>query len=300
MSCPACFTGFAHSGTPRGAISKLPGSAIDCYISLSSTSNAPIILFFTDVFGMTFINSQLLADSYAAAGFNVYIPDLFNGHPLPPSALAFAEAEGWTKLLTPFRLLGSLPTIVPWFRSHGREAALKPLALAAASALRGLATEQGVPLLAAGFCLGGRYAALVAGPTLGGAPLVDACMCAHPSFLTGAEAAAVDRPALYCVVESDQFTARDADKAAAAQAARSVAPAALCRSIVYPGMGHGFAVRGGPSTGEMRSVVRAAFNTSPPPASIEELTLTPMPFLSQGQVHRGHCCLFQGRDLVGA
>ena len=232
---------------------------------------------------MSFINSQLLADSYAAAGFTVYIPDLFGGHPLPPSALAFADAEGWTKLLTPFRLLGSLPTIVTWFRAHGREAALKPLAQQVATALRALATEQGVPLFAAGFCLGGRYAALVAGPTLGGAPLVDACMCAHPSFLSEAEAAAVDRPALYCLVESDQFTAKDAGKAGAAQAARS--GAVVCRSIVYPGMGHGFAVRGGPSTGEMRFVVR---ERCPARLCLDTCSGSPSTtttFLSQGQVH---------------
>ena len=262
MSCPACFSGFVHSGEPRGAIEQLTladGTQVACYVARPPPSEgggggaAPILLFFTDVFGMTFRNSQLLADTYAAAGLEVHVPDLFAGHPLAPSALAFSEAEGWAKLATPFRLLFALPTIVPWFRSHGTEARLKPLALALATALRARAAAQGAKLFAAGFCLGGRYSALVAGPLLGGAPLVDACVMAHPSFLAAEEAAAVAVPALYCLVEQDQFKAADADKAFASQAARAgAAQPPAGRAVVYAGVGHGFAVRGGPSTDAAR------------------------------------------------
>ena len=256
MACPACFSGFVHNGEPRGAIEQLAladGSSVGAYVSASPTPNAPMLLFFTDVFGMSFKNSQLLADTYAAAGFTVFVPDLFGGRPLAPTAMAFADAEGWARLATPFRLLLALPSIVPWFRTQGTEARLKPLALALATALRARASAAGVKLFAAGFCLGGRYSALVAGPLLGGAPLVDAAVMAHPSFLAAGEAAAVAAPALYCLVEKDMFSPADAAKAFAAQAAAARgggAPAG--RAIVYPGMSHGFAVRGGPSTDAMR------------------------------------------------
>lgn len=45
----------------------------------NSTSNA--ILYLTDIFGVTLLNSQLLADSLALAGYLVVEPDLFDGDP---------------------------------------------------------------------------------------------------------------------------------------------------------------------------------------------------------------------------
>jgi dienelactone hydrolase len=181
----------------------------------------------------------------------VVIPDLFSGDVLPPSTLDFLEAEGaLASLALPFKFLCALPALLGFIRRHG-EAATAPTVLAVAAALRARATAAGTPLFVASFCFGGPYAALLARPAApGAAPLADAVVLAHPSNLSAAAAAAMDVPALYCLVASDMFTPRSAAAAQGAQRARGAK--AVAGVEVYPGMGHGFAVRGGPRTFEAR------------------------------------------------
>ena len=235
----------------------------------------------------------------------MYVLDIFLGHDLPATTLSFLESEGFlSKLALPFSFLWAAPTLVFWFRTHGLEANVKPRAHAAAAALGALARQQGVPLYSVGFCFGGRYAALVAAPSGGQPAAVQACVAAHPSFLSDAEAAAVSVPSLYCVVGSDQFTQAHATKAAAAQGAGGLPLDRQAKAIVYKWVGHGFAVRGGPSTTEARSVRAQQYAVcawgggggSAPTAqgSPQLMLLTPptaAPLFLQSQV-RGRChCL---------
>jgi len=252
MSCPDCFRGFLHSGEPRGRDEMLAG--IPCYYSpppAGASSKAPIILFLTDVFGHKFTNARLLADTYAEGGFHVFIPDLFNGDALAPETLGFLEAEGMLASLTlPFKFLCALPALLGFVARHG-EAVTAPTALAAGAALRERATASGAPLFVASFCFGGPYAALLARAAApGAAPLADAVVLAHPSNLSAAAAAAMDVPALFCLVPRDMYTPRSAAAAQAAQRARGAK--AVAQVEVYAGVNHGFAVRGGPSTFEAR------------------------------------------------
>jgi dienelactone hydrolase len=249
MSCPDCFRGFLHDGTPRGALVKV--GDLDAYYTgpvEGRSAKRPILFYIPDVFGMSFKNSQLLADSYAEkGGFHVYVEDIFNSDPLPPETLEFMEYEGWvSSLLFPFRLLWQLPTLIRWMGRHGDEVA-RPLVYAGATALRQAADALGVPLFAAGFCYGGRYSCVLAGEHGGVAPLVDACVSAHPSRLSAEEAAAVTKPTLYCLVPSDMFTPKHAADAISKQ--KTPTPAVV---EVYPGQSHGFAVRGGPRSFEAR------------------------------------------------
>ena len=76
MSCPACFTGFVHEGTPKGIIIQL--GEIHCYYSgpgETTTERYPTLVIMTDVFGYSFKNIQLIADKYAESNIHVYIPD---------------------------------------------------------------------------------------------------------------------------------------------------------------------------------------------------------------------------------
>ena len=249
MSCPDCFRGFLHDGAPRGARVKV-GEAEAYYSGPPEGEQAkrPIIFYIPDVFGMTFLNSQLLADSYAEkGGFHVYVVDIFARDPLPPETLEFMEYEGFlSALLFPFRLLWQLPSLLRWLRRHGDEVS-RPLVYAAAQVLRKKADALGVKLFAAGYCYGGRYSCLLAGSNNGQGPLVDACVSAHPSRLTAEEAVNITKPTLFCLVPSDMFTPKNA--LAAIKLQKTPTPSVV---EVYPGQSHGFAVRGGPSSIQAR------------------------------------------------
>jgi dienelactone hydrolase len=78
-----CVTGHLLTGTTEGTIEDINGTPT--YISLppENGSNGKAILYLSDACGIRIPNSQLLADSFAAAGYTVIMPDLFHGDPHP-------------------------------------------------------------------------------------------------------------------------------------------------------------------------------------------------------------------------
>jgi len=83
MSCDDCFKGARHEGEPEGHFETIGG--INCYVATSEgehNKNA-VVLFLTDVFGIQFLNNQLLISDLAKNGFKTVAPDLFNGDPAP-------------------------------------------------------------------------------------------------------------------------------------------------------------------------------------------------------------------------
>lgn len=80
MSCPDCFSGSEHSGTPKGKLIKLHG--LDTYVTEPPEGRPAkgIIVIIPDAFGIEFINNKILADIYAAKGdYKVYLPDFMLG-----------------------------------------------------------------------------------------------------------------------------------------------------------------------------------------------------------------------------
>lgn len=80
MSCPECFSGSEHNGTPKGKMAKLHG--LDTYVTEPPEGRPVkgIIVIIPDAFGIDFINNKILADSYAAKGdYKVYLPDFMLG-----------------------------------------------------------------------------------------------------------------------------------------------------------------------------------------------------------------------------
>lgn len=65
-----------------------------CYVTKPSNgSKAKTAIFLSDIFGL-YNNAFLVADTWAAAGYYVYIPDIFDGElerVLAESASVFAE-----------------------------------------------------------------------------------------------------------------------------------------------------------------------------------------------------------------
>lgn len=86
MSCPDCFSGSVHEGTPKGETTKLHG--LDAYVSAPAegTPVKGIIIIVPDAFGWEFVNNRILADHYVEKGnYKVYLPDFMKGENLPRS-----------------------------------------------------------------------------------------------------------------------------------------------------------------------------------------------------------------------
>ena len=80
MSCPQCFSGHINPGKPIGRWEAVYG--LRTYIAEPSDGKPAqgIIVIIPDAFGVDFVNNQILADHYAAAGqYLVYLPDFMDG-----------------------------------------------------------------------------------------------------------------------------------------------------------------------------------------------------------------------------
>lgn len=77
-----CIKTVEHSGTARGTIEEIAG--VRTYISRPENlgESRKIILFFADVYGPFFLNSQLIMDYWASNGYLVLALDYFEGDPV--------------------------------------------------------------------------------------------------------------------------------------------------------------------------------------------------------------------------
>jgi len=158
--CKDCISGVRHEGTPEGKVEKIGG--VDCYVSVPTVDypKDAVILLLTDVFGMTWINNQLLADDFAKNGFKVVVIDLFHGDPFPPATLS-----------------GSVPGFDrgEWFKKHSLDH-VGPVVQSAYAAL----VEQGITRFAlTGYCFGARVVF-----DLAFEGKAKAATITHPSMLT--------------------------------------------------------------------------------------------------------------------
>lgn len=123
----------------------------------------------TDAFGMSFPNTQLIADQFAENGYLTVIPDVFAGteapFPVPPSF----DFQHWVDAVMP------------------KPSAVDPIYAAVIKWLRG---EMGVQRLGGvGYCFGGKY--VCRWLKEGG---LDAGFIAHPSFVTAEEVQGIVGP----------------------------------------------------------------------------------------------------------
>ncbi|KAL8724018.1 MAG: hypothetical protein Q9181_007024 [Wetmoreana brouardii] len=102
MSCPACFQGTIHDGTPSGTETELHG--LPTYIACppSDVAIKGIIVIVPDAVGWKFTNTRCLADEMAKEGnFKVYLPEFMNGTHISckticvvPDILEWSRARG--------------------------------------------------------------------------------------------------------------------------------------------------------------------------------------------------------------
>lgn len=76
------------------------------YVSPSSDgSKAKTVIFITDIFGYELVNVRLVADEYAAQGFHVVVPDLFEGMFILIFTQSFLHLLSGSRQLVAYKLL---------------------------------------------------------------------------------------------------------------------------------------------------------------------------------------------------
>ncbi|KAK0325993.1 hypothetical protein LTR82_002738 [Friedmanniomyces endolithicus] len=85
-----CLSGKIREGKPKGTEKDING--ISTYVAEPENGDkTKTVVFLVDIFGWTLPNVRLLADSYAAAGFTAYIPDVHSGDSIDESFLQTVE-----------------------------------------------------------------------------------------------------------------------------------------------------------------------------------------------------------------
>jgi len=253
--CANCIKAFVRDGTPSGEVIELrvdnAAAPVPCYYKSApaGASNPPPTIFFvTDVFGVGFRNNQVLADEYAARGFNVYMPDYLAGKAVSGESTApLMDTDEASSFFTKVSTICSVvPGFVSFLWSNGSRKSVQPRVEALARAIRAKARDlsggKDAKLGAIGFCFGGPYALM-----LGKAGLADAWVACHPSALEvpGDLQGLGSAPGLFCLSEHDHMITKSV-----AEKMKQVAPAV--EQVWYDGVSHGFAVRGPPSADKMR------------------------------------------------
>ncbi|ANB12887.1 protein AIM2 [Sugiyamaella lignohabitans] len=240
-----CTKGFRHGATGSGAEPQPPEAltdpTIDCHKRKTLTietegeasgktvdfggiasyivgdqSSKNVLLFLPDVFGHEFINSQLLADQYAEAGYLVVLPDIFKGDTIlaRQNGPAFDFAKDWLPHHTPEKTRPDIDTVY--------EEIVKKYAP--------------TYITAVGYCFGAKYAIQLLGEKK-----VHAVAVFHPSFVTIDEIRAIKGPLFIAGAETDTIYTEELRKQTEATLKEIKA---TYFTTLASGVEHGFAVRG--------------------------------------------------------
>ncbi|TFB02617.1 Protein AIM2, partial [Trichoderma ghanense] len=176
------FTDSFSRGEPKGKDIKIDGT-IDAYLATPPPDKARVgkgILFIPDVIGI-WQNSKLLADNFAAQGYTVLLPDIFNGDALSLNRPGDFDFGAWmTKGST-----GDNP--------HTPEA-VDPIILKGIKALRDLGINK---IGAVGYCFGAKY---VVRHYKDG---IEVGYVAHPTMVDEDELAAITGPLSIAAAQTD-------------------------------------------------------------------------------------------------
>ncbi|GAA5868034.1 hypothetical protein JCM8547_000785 [Rhodosporidiobolus lusitaniae] len=227
-----CIQGYIHEGTPKGSFEELNG--VRTYVALPSGEydKTKAILFLTDIFGTELNNGKLLADSFAANGFAVYMPDYLNGDPIAKEDMNSGKVQ-----------------LQDWFKNHGPEQTRPPLDKAVAAI-----KEKGVTTFGAiGYCLGARYTV-----DLIYAEVVSVGVVAHPSLLESPkDIEELNKSSAHFLwlnaLEDYMFNKEKQEEAKKITAGND-----KHKHVDFEG-GHGFAIRGDPSDAKIRGEADRAF-----------------------------------------
>jgi len=236
--CKDCISGARHEGTPGGTYEEING--IKTYVATPTTDHPKdkAILYVTDVFGLELQNNRLLPDDFARNGFKVYVPELFEGDPVPEDA--FNPGSGFN--------------LQEWFPKHPPVDTGKRVR----KVIDGL-KEKGVVIYGAtGYCYGARLVFDLAFDNV-----IHAAVISHPSLLKPEDLdtyiAKSKAPLLINSCEFDDpfppSLAKTADEKFA-----NFAPG--YRRAHFDGVHHGFAARGDLNNPTVKTAKEGAFKNS--------------------------------------
>ncbi|KAF8171933.1 alpha/beta-hydrolase [Mycena galopus ATCC 62051] len=228
-----------HSSLPLDTIPQGKNITINgvlTYVSLPKENFDPTIavLMLTDVFGLPSPDNLVLADQWAAAGFQTYAPDYLNGDALPTDG-----------------------NITAWAVNH-TEAQTTPPLLAVVRALKSRGVTQ---IATTGYCFGGLYTIrLVQNNT------IAVGTTAHPSSLNVPADFELVKAESHVPIEINnaeldtEFTPALALETDGVLGDGQYPPGYFRRQ--FDGVGHGFAVRANASDPVAVAAKQGAFDTS--------------------------------------
>lgn len=224
------------------------------------SATSPVIVIIPDAFGSTFVNSKLLADSFASAGYRVYLPDFMDGNPCSSAAMdsMYIALSPKTGLLDKAGAYARAARHFGPFMFSNRNALALPRIETFFNHLR-VEVGPDIKIGTAGYCWGGQHVFKLAGglgaPT-GQKPLVQCMFTAHPSnFSIPVDVENVKIPVSVAIGDKDFALAPKAQKQVMAIMDKSGIDHEF---RVYPGATHGFAVRGNPNVPEEEEYQRQA------------------------------------------
>ncbi|KAH9860728.1 hypothetical protein J1614_012060 [Plenodomus biglobosus] len=164
-SCPSLQV--RTEGEAVGQIKNVSGISVYHSYPPNIKNYKKAVLHISDVYGISLLEGRLLADSIAANGYLVIMPDLYNGDVFDPASLT------------------TDPTLTAWRAAHPPES-VDPIINTTLSYMR---RELGVERIGGvGYCFGGKYVPRWLREDAG---VIDVGFIAHPSFLTEEEIAGV-------------------------------------------------------------------------------------------------------------
>lgn len=209
-----CTQGFPHDGSLKGETTQLFG--IETYVTGDAPITDRVLVIMTDIFGLKLKNNKLVADSLAAGGYKVLVPDILFGD-------ALEKMDGST-------------SINEWKKNHSVEKT-DGVVVKFMEALKKEHNPKFIGVL--GYCFGAKYALHQIHETTG---FADAAAIAHPSYTTIEEVAAIGKkPLLISAAENDPIYTTEL-RHLSEQKLKEIG--ATYQQTIFSGTSHGFAIRG--------------------------------------------------------
>ncbi|KPM43303.1 hypothetical protein AK830_g3289 [Neonectria ditissima] len=231
-----CSVGVRHDGEPTGTFIKI-GNNVDAYFATPPPGKAHQhagIVYVPDIFGI-WVNSQLMADQFAANGYTCVIPDFFNGDQAPNPRPDNFDIMGWLAKGS----TGDNP--------HTAEQ-IDPIVLTGIAALK----DRGITKIGAvGYCLGAKFVVRNFKDNN-----IDVAFLAHPSFVTEEELSAITGPLSIAAAQTDTIFPLEKRIESEKILGKSSLPWQI---NLFSGVEHGFAVRGDVSSPVQRFAKEQAF-----------------------------------------
>lgn len=251
MACVDCVKGYVRTDKqPTGTVQNLYG--LSTYVSQPSSGKhvKGIVVFVPDAFGWEFVNNRILADTYAEAGYRVYLPDFMVGASVPLYFLTSIERlTSWSSLTNivskPYDLFWIVVGMSP-FIWHNLPAYSHQRIVSFIEKIRAAPVDEDkdLPVMAAGFCWGGKHVIMLTQQSE--AHLVDGVFTAHPSALTlPLDIDNVRKPVSIAVGTKDNWLSLDQIREVKKTFGRldKEVPGMKSEVITYDGATHGFSVR---------------------------------------------------------